>query len=74
MRAKLLASAPVLRCVHCMQIIAKNRLATPEEVEDVRHEVQIMHHLEGHPNIVRLLNVYEDKQYVFLVQEHCAGE
>ena len=38
-----------------------------EDVEDVRREVQIMHHLKGHENIVTLIGTYEDKQSVHLV-------
>lgn len=44
-----------------------------EELEDVRREVQIMHHLAGQPNIVELKGAYEDKQAVHLVMELCAG-
>jgi calcium-dependent protein kinase len=29
--------------------IAKHKLLTPEDVDDVRREIQIMHHLAGHP-------------------------
>ncbi|KAG5238544.1 calcium-dependent protein [Salix suchowensis] len=32
--------------------IAKRKLANKEDVEDVRREVQIMHHLTGQPNIL----------------------
>ncbi len=40
---------------------------TAEDVEDVRREVQIMHHLEGHPNIVKIFGAFEDKHSVHLV-------
>ncbi|OAY67767.1 Calcium-dependent protein kinase 17 [Ananas comosus] len=53
--------------------IAKRKLATKEDVEDVRREVQIMYHLSGQPNIVELRGAYEDKQSVHLVMELCAG-
>ncbi len=39
---------------------------TAEDVEDVRREVQIMHHLEGHANIVKIFGAYEDKHSVHL--------
>lgn len=41
---------------------------TAEDVEDVRREVQIMHHLEGHPNIVKIVGAFEDKHSVHLVR------
>ncbi|KAL3653316.1 Calcium-dependent protein kinase 17 [Castilleja foliolosa] len=53
--------------------IAKRKLANKEDIEDVRREVQIMHHLAGQPNIVELKGAYADKHSVHLVMELCAG-
>ncbi|KAI5080044.1 hypothetical protein GOP47_0005523 [Adiantum capillus-veneris] len=53
--------------------ISKRKLTHKEDIEDVRREVQIMHHLTGHPNIVELKGSYEDKNAVHLVMELCAG-
>ncbi|CAD7696382.1 unnamed protein product [Ostreobium quekettii] len=53
--------------------IAKVKLHTKDEIEDVKREVEIMHHLAGHPNIVRLKAVYEDRKLVNLVMELCSG-
>ncbi|XP_062182617.1 calcium-dependent protein kinase 25-like [Phragmites australis] len=53
--------------------IAKRKLASKDDVEDVQREVQIMHHLSGHHNIVDLRGAYEDKHNVHLVMELCAG-
>ncbi|XP_047179659.1 calcium-dependent protein kinase 2-like [Vigna umbellata] len=53
--------------------IAKRKLVSKEDIEDVRREVQILHHLSGQPNIVELKGSYEDKQSVHLVMELCAG-
>eukprot|EP00271_Cylindrocystis_brebissonii_P022183 TRINITY_DN838_c0_g1_i1.p1 TRINITY_DN838_c0_g1~~TRINITY_DN838_c0_g1_i1.p1 ORF type:complete len:540 (+),score=94.11 TRINITY_DN838_c0_g1_i1:139-1758(+) len=53
--------------------IAKRKLQSKEDTDDVRREVAIMHHLEGHPNIVKLRGAYEDKQSVHIVMELCAG-
>ncbi|XP_077247655.1 calcium-dependent protein kinase 2-like [Tasmannia lanceolata] len=53
--------------------IAKRKLVNREDIEDVKREVQIMHHLTGQPNIVELKGAYEDKQSVHLVMELCAG-
>ncbi|KAL6563746.1 Calcium-dependent protein kinase 17 [Orobanche gracilis] len=53
--------------------IAKRKLANKEDIEDVRREVQIMHHLTGQANIVELKGAYEDKHSVHLVMELCAG-
>lgn len=53
--------------------IAKRKLTTKEDVEDVRREIQIMHHLEGHPNVIRIVGAYEDAVAVHVVMELCAG-
>ncbi|XAR62372.1 Non-specific serine/threonine protein kinase [Bertholletia excelsa] len=53
--------------------IAKRKLVNKEDIEDVRREVQIMHHLTGQPNIVELKGAYEDKHSVHLVMELCEG-
>ncbi|KAJ8419684.1 hypothetical protein Cgig2_020242 [Carnegiea gigantea] len=53
--------------------IAKRKLVNKEDIEDVRREVQIMHHLTGQPNIVELKGAFEDKSSVHLVMELCAG-
>lgn len=53
--------------------IAKRKLIHKDDKEDVRREVQIMHHLTGQPNIVELKGANEDKQSVNLVMELCAG-
>ncbi|KAK1429295.1 hypothetical protein QVD17_11501 [Tagetes erecta] len=53
--------------------IAKRKLLTEEDVEDVRREIEIMHHLSGHPNVVSIKGAYEDSVAVHLVMELCAG-
>ncbi|GMI81937.1 ARABIDOPSIS THALIANA CALCIUM-DEPENDENT PROTEIN KINASE 6 [Hibiscus trionum] len=44
-----------------------------ENVEDVQREIQIMHHLAGHKNIVTIKGAYEDTLYVHIVMEICSG-
>ncbi|KAF5733668.1 Calcium dependent protein kinase 1 [Tripterygium wilfordii] len=53
--------------------IAKRKLLTEEDVEDVRREIQIMHHLAGHPNVISIKGAYEDAMAVHVVMELCAG-
>ncbi|XVF55923.1 hypothetical protein PTKIN_Ptkin06aG0074800 [Pterospermum kingtungense] len=53
--------------------IAKRKLSTKEDVEDVRREIHIMHHLAGHPNVIQIIGAYEDAVAVYLVMELCAG-
>ncbi|XP_059307805.1 calcium-dependent protein kinase 1-like [Lycium ferocissimum] len=53
--------------------IAKRKLLTDDDVEDVRREVQIMHHLAGHPHVISIKGAYEDAIAVHLVMECCAG-
>eukprot|EP00891_Asterochloris_glomerata_P005079 jgi/Astpho2/5079/Aster-08016 len=53
--------------------ISKRKLTSLEDIEDVRREVQIMHHLSGHENITKLRGAYEDRHHVHLVMELCSG-
>ncbi|KAH9315831.1 hypothetical protein KI387_024458 [Taxus chinensis] len=53
--------------------IPKRKLISKEDVEDVRREIQIMHHLSGHPNVVTIKGAYEDSGHVHIVMELCAG-
>ncbi|KAM6571454.1 calcium-dependent protein kinase 20 [Cannabis sativa] len=53
--------------------IAKRKLTTAEDVEDVRREIQIMHHLAGHPHVIQIVGAYEDAVAVHVVMELCAG-
>ena len=53
--------------------IAKRKLVSQEDVDDVRREIRIMHHLSGHPNVVAIKGAYEDSLSVHLVMELCAG-
>ncbi|CAM8969657.1 unnamed protein product [Rhodiola kirilowii] len=58
---------------YACKTIAKRKLLTDEDVEDVRREIQIMHHLAGHTNVVSIKGAYEDPMAVHLVMELCAG-
>lgn len=53
--------------------ISKRKLISKEDVEDVRREIQIMHHLAGHNNVVAIRGAYEDPLYVHIVMELCSG-
>nr|GMC65539.1 calcium-dependent protein kinase 1-like [Ipomoea batatas] len=53
--------------------IAKRKLLTDDDVEDVRREIQIMHHLAGHQNVISIKGAYEDAVAVHVVMEFCAG-
>ncbi|KAG8388995.1 hypothetical protein BUALT_Bualt02G0183400 [Buddleja alternifolia] len=53
--------------------IAKKKLRTDVDVDDVRREVEIMKHMPKHPNIVTLKDTYEDDNAVHIVMELCEG-
>ncbi|XP_061337830.1 calcium-dependent protein kinase 1-like isoform X3 [Gastrolobium bilobum] len=53
--------------------IATRKLINRDDIEDIRREVQIMHHLTGHRNIVELKGAYEDRHSVNLIMELCGG-
>ncbi|XP_057485788.1 calcium-dependent protein kinase 2-like [Actinidia eriantha] len=53
--------------------IAKRKLATKSDKEDMRREIHIMQHLSGQANIVEFKGAYEDRNSVHLVMELCEG-
>ena len=53
--------------------IAKSKLLSSQEIDDVRREVMILQHLSGQPNIVEFRGAYEDRSHVHLVMELCSG-
>lgn len=53
--------------------IAKRKLTTREDVEDVRREIRIMHHMAGHPNVISIVGAYEDAVDVHFIMELCTG-
>nr|GLL19833.1 calcium-dependent protein kinase SK5-like [Ipomoea trifida] len=59
--------------LYACKSIPKKKLFCKEDYEDVWREIQIMHHLSEHPNVVRIKGTYEDALYVHIVMELCAG-
>ncbi|KAJ0692252.1 putative protein kinase CAMK-CDPK family [Helianthus annuus] len=59
--------------VYACKSILKRKLASKNDKEDIKREIQIMQHLSGQPNIVEFKGAYEDRQSVHLVMELCAG-
>ncbi|KAI7737381.1 hypothetical protein M8C21_024795, partial [Ambrosia artemisiifolia] len=58
---------------YACKMIPKRRLVLQEEIEDVRTEIQIMHHMAGHPNVISIVGAYEDAVSVYVVMELCTG-
>jgi calcium-dependent protein kinase len=54
-----------------VKLIVKCKMSLHEKVR-LKYEINILKNLI-HPNIVRLIEVFEDKNYIFLVTELCDG-
>ncbi|KAK6125681.1 hypothetical protein DH2020_040573 [Rehmannia glutinosa] len=63
----------IKRHPYACKSIPKKKLICKEDYEDVWREIQIMHHLSEHPNVVRIKGTYEDALFVHIVMELCAG-
>lgn len=68
----------VLKCKHrtsgelrAVKMISKEHISQQEAIR-LRYEIDILKNL-SHPNILRLFEVFEEKQYIFLVTECCEG-
>ncbi|KAB1228188.1 Calcium-dependent protein kinase SK5 [Morella rubra] len=53
--------------------IPKRKLFYTEDYDEVLREIQIMKHLSEKPNVVKILDSYEDAVAVHLVMELCEG-
>jgi calcium-dependent protein kinase len=42
-------------------------------IDSIRRELEVLRRLSGSLNVVRLIDVYEDEQNVYVVQELCKG-
>ncbi|KAK3271698.1 Calcium-dependent protein kinase 17 [Cymbomonas tetramitiformis] len=42
-------------------------------MEHVRREISILYHLQGHPNVIKLEERFEDEDSVHLIMELCSG-
>jgi len=53
--------------------ISKRQLSNAEDIEEVRNEVRILHHLAGHEHVVELVGAYEGSKHVYIVMELLSG-
>lgn len=53
--------------------IPKRKLQSVEDVEDVKREIDILHHMSGNPNVISIKDAYEDQVAVHVVMELCSG-
>jgi len=58
---------------YACKTISKRKLQHPDDVGDLRREVQIMQHLAGHPSIVKVFDTFEDSKDVHIIMELCTG-
>jgi calcium-dependent protein kinase len=58
---------------YACKTIPKVKLVREDDIEDVRREIKIMHHLVGSPNVINIKGAYEDPIVVYIVMELCEG-
>ena len=54
-----------------MKIMNKGKMTSKEKTR-LKYEIDLLKNLD-HPNIVKLYEVFEDKQNIYLVTELCNG-
>eukprot|EP00915_Cephaloidophora_sp_WS-2016_P007943 GHVH01010980.1.p1 GENE.GHVH01010980.1~~GHVH01010980.1.p1 ORF type:complete len:596 (-),score=92.55 GHVH01010980.1:1001-2788(-) len=54
----------------CIKIIDKSRMDVPKD--QIKHEIDVMKSLD-HPNIVKIYEVFEDFQNMYIIMEYCEG-
>ncbi|KAG8083963.1 hypothetical protein GUJ93_ZPchr0010g9265 [Zizania palustris] len=60
-------------CQYACKTVLKDKFRNIADIDDVRREIEIMHHLSGQMNIVTIKDAYEDEEAVHIVMELCAG-
>jgi len=58
---------------YACKAIPKVKLFRENDIEDVRREIEIMHHLVGIPSVISIKGAYEDPVVVYIVMELCEG-
>lgn len=53
--------------------ISKRKLTCQEDVDDVKREIELLHHLGGHSNVIGFKGAFEDRTKIHLVMELCTG-
>ena len=69
-----LVSHKVTKREAACKAIAKRKLVSAEDIEDVRREISILHHLGDHPNVVELIDAYEGSKHIYIVMDCEGGE
>ncbi|VFQ96517.1 unnamed protein product [Cuscuta campestris] len=65
--------SPITGESYACKSIQKNLLLDAADRECLEKEAKILHLLAGDPNILRLIDAYEDENYLHIVTELCTG-
>ncbi|KAG2490026.1 hypothetical protein HYH03_011491 [Edaphochlamys debaryana] len=59
---------------YACKTLGKKKLLSQLDAEDIKREIEVMHHLSGHSLVVSLHRVFEDEKNVHLVMDLCQGD
>lgn len=69
-----LSPSPPHSCSVAIKVMSKAELSSAEDRAYMQSEVELMKRVRGHPNVVTLLDSYEDKSFFYIVAELCTGK
>jgi calcium-dependent protein kinase len=49
------------------------KLMFKKKMHNIHHEARVLAHLGNHPNVTKLVDIYEDKDCLYLIMELCKG-
>jgi len=49
------------------------KLMFKKKMHNIHHEAHVLAHLGNHPNVTKLVDIYEDKDCLYLIMELCKG-
>jgi len=59
--------------VWAVKMISKATFSTSKDTESMKLETELMKRVRGHPNVVELKDVFEDRAFYYIVMELCLG-
>jgi len=59
--------------VYALKSIHKDHVRNDAYLEEMRKEIYTLRNVNGHPNIVEVIEAYERKRHIYLVMQYCSG-
>jgi len=62
----------ITKVEYAMKTLSKERIISENKMQELKNEIELMKEVD-HPNIIRLMEVFETDHHIFLIIELCTG-